>query len=515
MTKTIALYIRLSREDLDLNYKKRESDSVTNQRSMIVNYITSNIEFKNCKKIEYIDDGYSGKDFERPAFNKMIEDAKKGCIDCIIVKDISRLGRNYLGVGNFIENIFPFLGIRFISIIDNYDSKTSKNMNNNFSLNIKNLSHEYHIRNLSKKIKDSLRISAENGWYSAPKAFYGYNKSEKDKHKLEINAETSEVVKWIFNMKANGHRSAEIAKILNEKNIATPKEYLKTKNIKHSCEYNEFWTNYIVKHIIKNEIYIGKNVRNKFSTDFKGKIHSVPYDKRIIRNTQPAVVSEEIFNMANSNKKGNVNNFSSKQSINNIFSKKIICNGCKHFLTRRGDKYLCHYSNISNLKCYKGRLDKIFLSSLIIDNINTMSNIAQNIKNILESNVDRNKKNMLEEINKTKKIIKSYKSKKLQIFESFSNNEISEQDYILKSKDIEDTIEKTEDTLFQLENQKNKSNKFIEEFSKYNNIKELTKDIVENLIEKIIVHYDGSIEIVWRFKDSYKEALEYYDHKNN
>lgn len=179
MSKIIALYIRLSREDLDINYKKMESDSVSNQRSMIINYITSNDEFKNYKRTEYIDDGYSGKDFERPAFKKMIEDAKKGCVDCIIVKDISRLGRNHLGVGNFIENIFPFLGIRFISIIDNYDSKISKNINNSFSLNIKNLSHEYHIRNLSQKLKDSCRISAENRWYSGSIAVYGYVKSKK------------------------------------------------------------------------------------------------------------------------------------------------------------------------------------------------------------------------------------------------------------------------------------------------------------------------------------------------
>lgn len=183
-------------------------------------------------------------------------------------------------------------------------------------------------------------------------------------------------------MKADGYSCRKIAKILNDKNIATPGEYLLTKTIKHSSKYKKFWTYIIILRIIKNEIYIGKNVRNKFYSDFKGKRYTVPYDKRIIRNTQPAIVSEDIYNKAVASIKQHVVHNINLEKPVNIFNKKIKCNGCGHFLTKKDNKYFCNYSNISNLKCYKGKLDKNFLSSLIIDNINTMSNIAQNIKNM-------------------------------------------------------------------------------------------------------------------------------------
>lgn len=204
----ICMYIRLSSEDDDIKYNdaKNESNSITAQRKMLYDYIGSRIEFRDCKVIERCDDGFSGTHFDtRPQFTDMIEMAKRGEINCIIVKDFSRFGRDYIELGDYMEQFFPTLGIRFISVNDNYDSDLlSDGELGGIDVSFKNLIYDYYARETSKKEKLSWKNSAEKGEYRASVPLYGYKKSKDNHLKLEIDPEAARVVKEIFDMKLSG-----------------------------------------------------------------------------------------------------------------------------------------------------------------------------------------------------------------------------------------------------------------------------------------------------------------------
>ncbi|MCR5025422.1 MAG: recombinase family protein, partial [Lachnospiraceae bacterium] len=214
---TVCAYMRLSDEDRDVFGRKVESGSITSQRRLIMNFIDSKPEFKGCNVIERCDDGISGRYFDtRPQFMNMIELAKKGKIDCIIVKDCSRFGRDYVELGDYLEQLFPFLGVRFIAINDHYDSKTCEG---GLDIAFKNLVYDIYSRDLSKKLKDSRRQMAMQGKYTAGQTLYGYRKKKGNVHELEPDPEAAAVVREIFDMRLAGKGLTDIARNLNDRGI--------------------------------------------------------------------------------------------------------------------------------------------------------------------------------------------------------------------------------------------------------------------------------------------------------
>jgi DNA invertase Pin-like site-specific DNA recombinase len=185
-------YLRLSKEDGD----KAESDSIANQRDLITNFVKSMPEIRLCS--ERIDDGFSGVDFNRPAFNLMMEDIKAGRINCIIVKDLSRFGRNYIEAGRYIERIFPFLGVRFIAINDGYDSAKEKSTSDDIIIPFKNLVNDAYCRDISVKIRSQLEVKRKNGEFIGSFAVYGYMKSAENKNQLVIDPYAAKIVRDIF-----------------------------------------------------------------------------------------------------------------------------------------------------------------------------------------------------------------------------------------------------------------------------------------------------------------------------
>ena len=224
----ICLYVRLSIEDDDVSGSafKTESGSITTQRALLHDYIKNRKEFKGCKVIEKCDDGFSGTHFDnRPQFTEMIELAKKGKIDCIIVKDFSRFGRDYVELGNYLEQLFPFMGVRFISVNDNYDSaELAEGTTGGLDVAFKNLIYDYYSREMSRKQRIAWQRMAEQGQYNSTCALYGYRKSKEDKHKLVIEPEEAEVVREIVNMKIAGTGTTLIERALNDRGIPCPTE---------------------------------------------------------------------------------------------------------------------------------------------------------------------------------------------------------------------------------------------------------------------------------------------------
>ena len=246
-----AIYLRLSRDDEG----KKESDSIHNQRELLKSYIESHPDIKLYG--EYSDDGYTGTNFDRPGFQKMMDLVQKNVIDCIIVKDLSRLGRNYIETGRYIDQIFPMLGVRFISINDNYDSASESNEADEIIIPFKNLINDAYCRDISMKVRSQLDTKRKNGKFVGSFAAYGYKKDPNDVNKLIVDDKAAEVVKMIFNLRLEGYSPGRIADKLNNMGIASPLQYKRSSGTNFVCSYlssdNPRWHHGNVKNVFEKE----------------------------------------------------------------------------------------------------------------------------------------------------------------------------------------------------------------------------------------------------------------------
>ena len=223
MANEIGCYIRLSHADDDLGEDQYESDSITNQRELIYRYLSAHPEFSGWRIHEFVDDGYSGTNENRPEFQRMINLTRHGQIKCIIVKDFSRFARNYITMGDYLEQIFPFLGVRFIAINDGYDSSITTNITDNMSMVLKSILNSYYSRDLSAKMFSCNTQRMKNGSFTGSPCF-GYRMNPERTH-FVIVPEAAEIVRFIFDLALAGKTRSEIVTILNDRNTPTPAEY--------------------------------------------------------------------------------------------------------------------------------------------------------------------------------------------------------------------------------------------------------------------------------------------------
>lgn len=301
----VALYIRLSQEDNDNDETKQESNSITSQKTLLQEFINDNDDLDVYDT--YVDDGYTGTDFDRPSFQRLLNDMKNGCINCVIVKDLSRLGRNYIEVGNYIEQVFPLFNIRFIAINDSIDSVKNPSSTNTILVPFKNLINDEYARDTSTKIKSSLNAKKKKGEFVGAFPSYGYIKDPNDKHKLIIDEVAAEIVKKIFDMHVNeGIGKVGICQRLNKQGILNPTGHKKIEleqNYNNNCiigkDYS--WTPSTVRNILKNEIYLGHTIQGKRRVkSYKiHKVENVPKEEWIrVENTHEAIILQELFSKA-------------------------------------------------------------------------------------------------------------------------------------------------------------------------------------------------------------------------
>ena len=296
-----AIYVRLSKEDGDVaTVGKRESNSISNQKDLIKNFL------KDKKDIvvvsERVDDGYSGSNFERPAFQMMLEDIKKGIVDCVVVKDLSRFGREYIDAGKYIERLFPALGVRFIAVNDHYDSLEGKSQADEIVIPFKNLINDAYCRDISIKIRSHLEVKRKNGEYIGAFTPYGYQKDSDNKNKLVIDAYAAGIVKEIYRMKLSGMSQTAIANALNKQGVLSPMEYKHSLGIRIQDNFKTHeqaeWSAMSVKRILENEVYTGTLVQGKRTTPnhkVKKLMKKPETDWVRIEKNHEAIVSEREF----------------------------------------------------------------------------------------------------------------------------------------------------------------------------------------------------------------------------
>ena len=265
----IGKYIRLSQTDQDLMKKenKSESESISHQKALIQKFINDSAELKGSVQYEFFDDGYSGTNFQRPSFERLLEKIKKGEINCVIVKDFSRFGRDYIELGDYLERIFPFMGVRLISINDHYDSADYKGTTGSLDVVMKNIVYDYYSKDLSVKVKTAKYQKMKQGKYLGGHVPYGLMKDPKDKHKLIVDPEAAAVVREIFDMAIAKMRLIDMARTMNECGVETPGQYYKrkhpgTKKFTNASD-KACWTHTNLRTILKQEMYYGAIVGHK------------------------------------------------------------------------------------------------------------------------------------------------------------------------------------------------------------------------------------------------------------
>ncbi len=502
--KITALYCRLSRDD-ELS---GESNSIKNQKLILSKYAEDN-KFQNIKF--FVDDGYSGTTFTRPAFMEMMDLAEQNKISTIIVKDHSRLGRNRLVVGQLLEEDFVRLNIRYIAIMDNIDS--SKGLND--FLPIQDWFNEMHAKNTSQKVRAVLKSKGESGISLANNVPYGYKKDENNKTKWVIDEPSAEVVKEIYNLFIQGHGTFEIARILTKRNIMTPAEYFisvgrtfptRLQTLKHQ------WNATTVASILDRQEYIGDTVNFKYtirSYKDKTKVPIPKEDWQIFKNTHEPIIDEYTWNIAqelrNNRKKP------TRSGKKSIFSGLLFCNDCGKKMYFQSpvidlnakDHYRCssYKKNIS--LCTSHWITDEVLQSLVLENIQKVVSYMKNYEDLfIKEQLAKSTQDELKQISKNKKELEQSKKRIIEIdnlfmhiyednisgkltderFRNLSFNYDKEQQELkLKieqlSKEIDNTEKKTTDLT-----------QFISNVKKYTEITELTPEILNELIEKILVH---------------------------
>ena len=302
--KKLYLYIRLSDADDDLKFKT-ESESIANQRTLLHRFIKSRREFDLYEPVEFVDDGYSGTNGNRPSFERMIESLKDGEADVVICKDFSRFFRDYVEIGDYLERIFPFLGVRFIAVNDGYDSDDYKGSTAGMEVVMKYIVYAYYSRDLSQKIKTVMSTRKSKGEFVAAQAPYGYMKSPDEKRKMVPNPDTAPVVRRIFDMALEGKKSGEIAMFLNDCKIETPSAYFMRMNPNsrkfRTSSSEACWTPLNVRDILKRREYTGVLVMNNRlwkGLDNPKTVWLDEAERKLIPNCHEAIVSEVEFEEA-------------------------------------------------------------------------------------------------------------------------------------------------------------------------------------------------------------------------
>lgn len=520
------LYLRLSRDDGD----KEESNSITGQRELLRDYISQRPEFR-----EYavrVDDGFSGSTFERPSFQKMIEDVKAGRTDCIIVKDLSRFGRNYLDAGEYIEKIFPFLGVRFIAVNDNYDSLGDKKASDDLIIPFKNLINEAYCRDISVKIRSQLEIKRKNGQFLGSFAAFGYLKDEQNKNKLVVDQYAADIVRDIFKWKLEGVSPQDIADALNKLGVLSPMEYKRSLGMKFTTSFKTnakaLWSAGTVIRVLKNPIYTGVLVQGKETTP-SYKVHKrVTKDESewsVIEDSHEAIISKIDFDSVQKVLKCDTRRSPGGKAVG-LFSGMIFCGDCGASMVRKtvpaGEKKYVYYvcsAHKQDKSCSPHRIRDNALEEIVLDSLKQHISEVVDMSELLEitdtaplrtaqaQKVQRQLDKKHEEYEKLQKLLMS-------LYENLTDGIIDREEYTrLKASFTAraDEAEKQMDALReQLEDIHNHGteNAWMNEFIKRQGFTALDRAVVVALIDKILIHSNDVVEIIYRWQDEFAWQLD-------
>ena len=504
----VGIYIRLSREDDD---KVMMSESITNQKSLLLQYVKEN----NLRVYDiYIDDGYSGTNFDRPDFNRLLNDIELGKVNMVITKDMSRLGRDYIGTGNLIEKYFPEHNVRYIAVTDNID--TFLDSSNNDIAPFKAIMNDMYAKDISKKIKSSLRAKQKEGKFVGGRTPFGYIQDPDDKNHLVINEEQASVVKRIFDMCLEGLSFYKIAKQLTHEGIKTPAQYysFEWKN-NYNLKYGQ-WHSKTIRDILTNQIYIGdmvQNRRSKVNYKIKKVIRNNPKDYIIVENTHEPIINKEKFYEVQKRIPKNVGRNEKKE--NHLLDGLLYCGDCSHRISvtarRKKDNRcytICNYyrTYMKQKLCTThsnnyDKLEKVIINSLTERCLQYIDKVK--VRNIILTNLKDNKKlNNKKELNLLTNDIKRISDNLDIIYIDNLNRKITDEQFKRLKTKLENELNIKQKRYNELNsnnnytiNEEEKNNMINEYINKFLSMKEPSRELIINLIDKIEIFEDKTINI--------------------
>ena len=520
------IYERLSKEDGD----KSESDSIVNQRALINDFLKSKTDIQIIE--EFVDDGFSGGNFERPGFMRMLKAIDNKEIDCVIVKDLSRFGRNYIEVGRYIERILPQKGVRLISINDNYDSIEERQSSDNIILPFKNLLNDAYLRDISVKIKSQLSVKRNRGEYVGNYTFYGYLKDERNKSKLVIDEAAAEVVQSIFHWYLNGLSTERISEKLNKMGVLSPLEYKKSIGIRFNetikRNVTALWSPNTVRNILENEVYTGTLVQGKnrkVNFRVKKSIRIPKADWTRVEDTHEYIIEPEIFNLTLRLMALDTRVSPDAESLY-LFSGFVYCGDCgesmvrKNIHTEKKDyPYLVCNSYKNDKSCSTHCISEEKLKTIVLSSVQNMIKIAVNIEEMVSrlDNVPLHRKkviNLDRQIESLNEEIERYKKLKQRIYEDYAEQVLSREEYEEYRQIYSDKISACKLALEEVDkerliemNSENVGDEWIGRFKKYQGIDKLTRPFLADIVDKILIFNDKRIEVKFNLQDEIKATL--------
>ncbi len=530
------LYVRLSIEDVR---DRKDSDSIENQTYLLKQFVEER-PFLQIYSI-YTDNGEKGTNFDRPEFNRLMDDVKAGRVNCIVVKDLSRFGRDYLETGNYLEKIFPFLGVRFISINDNYDSFNPENSNEGLIISLKNLLNDVYTKDISKKIISTFRERQSKGEFLGAHVPYGYSRPDDGTYKLVVDEEAALVIRQIYQWKVEGLSDTTIARRLNDMGIPSPSKYKYLKGEWKNARYNNnIWQRQAIKAITENEVYLGHKIYGKIQASlYEGKRKSrVPRDEwTIIENDHEPIIDQETFDIVHATRLEVYKEFTERleqnkhfENTENIFKDIAICGDCKCKLVRRrrikNDELYYYFScttyeTNSGYKCTRKHIVETDMIKAVYAAIRSQIDMVASVDDILrkvnsDASYENRKDNLANEIRKVKAQIERLPSLRSSLYDDYIEQLLTEQEYLYAKIKYEKDEVALKDRLNELLLQQKKydqtysyENQWLSSFRAFRDEKELTKEMVAALIETVELYADRSIQINFKFKDEYEELLDY------
>lgn len=439
MADKIALYLRLSVDDENI----KESDSIANQRDLLEDYVASNPALSSCEVLTFLDDGWSGTNFQRPGVQKLLDLVRGGEIRCVLVKDLSRWGRNYVEVMEYIEKIFPFLGVRFISLGERYDSADYKGQTAPLDVSFNSIAHDIYCRELSFKVRQSYISKAKKGEFLCGVAPFGYIRSETEKNKLVIDEAAASTVRRTFALACEGLSTTQIAAVLNSEGVDTPLMYRKRlgrvlRGNHAAAGDTVFWSNKNVRTILSDERYTGVQVSGKTRKPKPGSRNtkSLPKDMWIrCPNAHEAIVTQEVFLKASA-VITHYAHTSKHTGVRTLFAHKIRCGHCGRALKHQWAKIPYHYCNGAKLNnglgCFDGKISveeikAVVLAAIKVEAAKALDGSRKRRGRVM-SEVD-SRELLLSERNRLTAQVGLYDRRGIQLYEEFADGKLGREDY--------------------------------------------------------------------------------------
>lgn len=528
-TYRACIYTRLSRDDGD----KPESDSIANQRALIRDYLKQHKEITIVS--EHSDDGYSGVNFERPGFAEMMDEIREGKVDCVVVKDLSRFGRNYIEAGNYIEKVFPFMGVRFIAINDSYDS-SDKSQSDSLVIPFKNLINDAYCKDISVKIRSQLEIKRKKGEYIGAFVVYGYVKDPEDHNRIIVDTYAAEVVRAIFRWKMAGMSQNRIADKLNSQGVLCPMEYKLSMGVKVQTNFRVHkqakWSAVSVTRILTNELYTGVLLQGKSSTpNYKVKKRFDKEQSEWIRieNAHEAIITAGEFETVQE-LLGKDTRISPDEEALYPLAGYVVCGDCgqnmvRKTIPRRGKKYVYYVCSTNKAKkgCSSHSISENKLMDAVLHVIKEQIFTVMRIEGLLEmaQSLPENQRNIFNydaQIVKLQEEIERNKGFRMKLYESLEEGMIDKDEYFIFKKNYSDKISLAEKNIQSLEAERDAAVEknaadysWVDAFKKYEGIERVERQVVVNLISEIRVYEGNVVEIDFQHNDAIEAALKIID----